>query len=242
MSARNDKNPDNNNWLIGGGIYLTLLLLVIALDPTIGIALFVFSALVALAAAGVMYLRPRYFSGRSTRVQSFAARLRERLESCQRQEDKFRDEANNIRESIGRLRDDLDKSTTAPAEELAKGEKLITALKAEFDLRHTKALFFADCATRLKQMLDRHQLSESLAARRKELDEMRATNFDDEAAVEETRYHLEQDGIQLETIAELTKDVGEYFKTEQAEELRLRLEKLRKNILGGAQPTEEKKS
>ncbi|NJC28139.1 hypothetical protein [Neolewinella antarctica] len=243
MSAKTDPTEPNwNNLLIAGAAYLLVLFGIITLNPFVGVVLFLFSSLVALATAAVFFLRRKVDVRKETKDQGLGARLRRRLTACQRQEDKFRDEADAIRVSIEELRNDLERSTTAPAEELERGEKVLKALKAEFDLRHTKALFFADCATRLKQLLARHQLNDNIARRQKELSTLRATNFDDEAAVEETHYHLEQDSIQIETVSELSKEVGDYFKTEQAEELRQRLEKLRTKILRPTQPSDKKKS
>lgn len=242
MSApKKNSPPDLNNLLLAGVAYLTFVMIALYVNPLVGIGLFVFGILVSIATASFYYLRRGLGEFTAKEDQSFGARVRRRLRDCEMQEDKFRDQANTIKKNIDNLQNDLDRSKTAPAEEIARGEKVIAALKAEFDLRHTKALFFADCATRLKELLDRHQLNESIAAHQKELSRLRATNFDDEAAVEETRYHLEQDSIQLETLSELTKDVGEYFKTEQAEELRQRLEALRSKIVGKPQPSDDKK-
>ncbi len=160
----------------------------------------------------------------------FGQRVSLRLDSCQQKELRFRTEAESIRESIAALRDDLDRSEQAGTDEKERAGQLIKEFEAEFNLRLAKAAFFADCATKLRELLDRHRLHESIAARKRELDELRKTNFDDEASLEETRYHLEQDSIQLETIAELTKDISISFKAEQAEELRAKLEKLRTSL------------
>ncbi|OAV42766.1 hypothetical protein [Lewinella sp. 4G2] len=244
MNAPNDKEPDYNHWLIGGGILFSFLLIAIAINPIVGISLFLFCALVTLFVLVFLLIRnPGFFRRQAQPAKTdLSSRLQQRLLDCEMRENKFRDEANAIRERIGELRTSLDKNTTAPAEEVTKAEELIKALKAEFDLRHTKALFFADCATRLRQLQDRHQLNQRMAASRAELRALRATNFDDEATVEETRYHLEQDAIQLETISELTKDVGDNFKADKAEELRLRLEKLRKDILSNGASLNGKKN
>lgn len=161
---------------------------------------------------------------------NFGQRVTQRLQNCQEKELRFRSEAEDIRQSIAALRDDLERSDKAGADEKVRAGQLIKEFEAEFNLRLAKASFFADCATKLRELLDRHRLQESIAARKRELDELRKTNFDDEASLEETRYHLEQDSIQLETIAELTKDISISFKAEQAEELRAKLEKLRTSL------------
>jgi len=160
----------------------------------------------------------------------FGQRVNMRLQSCQEKEHRFRSEAESIRESIAALRDDLERSDKAGTDEKERAGQLIKEFEAEFNLRLAKAAFFADCAAKLRELLDRHRLHESIAARKRELDELRKTNFDDEASLEETRYHLEQDSIQLDTIAELTKDISISFKAEQAEELRAKLEKLRTSL------------
>ena len=59
---------------------------------------------------------------------------------------------------------------------------------------------------------------------------LRQSNFDDEAAVEETRFSIEQDSIELDTIVELSNSAIASSKTEQTEDLRERLERLRTSL------------
>lgn len=243
MNAPFDKeDPNLNKLLFAAGVYLTLLLTLVAINPIWALAFFVFGNLVALVTLGIYYLR-RIVEGTSLKSEeSFSVRVSRRLLECQLQEDKFRDEANAIRKSFHELQDDLNRNTDVPAEEISRAEKIISALKAEFDLRHTKALFYADCATRLQQILDRHNLHESINQRQRELNRLQASYQDDTATVEETRLHLEQDSNQLDAIAAISKDVGNYFKADQAKELRERLENLRGKVLGNPQAKDENKS
>lgn len=160
----------------------------------------------------------------------FSRRVAERLADCREREERFRDEGERILKSISTLRDDLSRNANSSSEEVDRAQQVIKELEAEFSLRHAKASFFADCAERLRVLLDRHRLVESIAARRRELRDLRQSNFDDEAAVEETRFSIEQDSIELDTIVELSNSAVASNKTEQTEDLRDRLERLRATL------------
>ncbi len=231
MSAPENKpSPDTPTKLIILGIYLTVVILVLRLMPALA-----FMLLGLGMSGGLLYygwqmqrdLRKKYSKPDTS---DFATRVRQRYQDCQQKEEKFRSEAEGIRQSITKLREDLERSVDVNEDERTQAESLIKEFEAEFNLRHAKASFFADCAAKLKTLLDRYQLQESITARKRELEALRSTNFDDEATLEETRYHLERDTVELDTITELGKEVFVSFKAEQAEELRDRLEKLRSRL------------
>ncbi|MEM9526431.1 MAG: hypothetical protein AAGA31_07460 [Bacteroidota bacterium] len=234
MSARGkDPKSDNSHYLIYAAAYLTAVFLLMRFIPQLAILLLVLGVTFAAVLLGMKMVdgvKAGRNQFRKNTKNDFKSRVRTRLHECKASEARFREEAETVRESIRKLRDDLDRISTTDESELERGQTLIKELQAEFNLRHAKAAFFADCATKLQQLLDRHRLQESIAARKKELEALRETNFDDEASVEETRYHLEQDSIELATITELSQDIAVSFKAEQAEELRARLEKLRGSL------------
>ena len=223
-----EQGPDYTRILLTGGLVVLCLLLLLRVNPP---AAFM-GALVG-AAVGFVYLGGYLKgwlgkkSGRPSDDSEFAQRVSDRLEDCRSREERFRDEGERILHSIATLRDDLSRNPQVDATEVAKAEAVIRELESEFSLRHAKAAFFADCAQKLKELLDRHRLVESISARRRELRSLRQTNFDDEAVVEETRFHVEQDTIELDTIVELSNTAVNSNKAEQADDLRRRLEELR---------------
>ena len=198
------------------------------------------AALLLLGFGGYQHFRKTVFAGKDSfggNKNTFAGRIEARLLECRVKEEQFRNESHFIRDRIQGLREDLERSSRADESERARAQVLIKEFEAEFDLRHAKVSFFNECAERLEELLARHRLHQSINDRKKELEQLRQSNFDDEATMEETRYHLEQDTIQLDTIAELTQDATVSFKAEQAEELRQRLEKLRSSLGGrGEEP------
>lgn len=208
----------------GGALIVLMLLLRVApgLAATLGLLL-----LMSAPYVGYQVWRAHRTAAPAADPYSFGGRVQQRYADCVAKEERFREEAERIRLSIVTLREDLERSNDATDQEAERARALIKDFEAEFNLRHAKAAFFGDCAAKLKALLDRHRLQESIAARRRELDDLRQTNFDDEAALEETRYHLEQDTRELDTIAELSQEAFASFKAEQAEELRERLEALR---------------
>lgn len=228
MNTPRDPESELYTYLLVGSVYLALALLSFRLFPQVAILLLVIGAVAVLGwllVVGRQKFRARVLKRKGD--NTFAGRIQARLAECRDKEAQFRNEAEFIRDRIRSLREDLKRSARADEAEKARAQVLIKEFEAEFNLRHAKASFFADCTKRLEELLARHQLNLSITARKRELEELRKTNFDDEASIEETRYHLEQDTIQLDTITELSRDISVSFKAEQAEELRARLEKLR---------------
>ena len=222
---------DLTRLLLLGGVALISLLLLLRIYPPMAFMAFAIGATVGFFLLGGKLLHLVGGGERKREEQSdFSRRVKERLDDCRRREESFRDEGERILKSIATLRDDLSRNPSADAVEVSKAEAIIKELEAEFSLRHAKASFFGECAVRLRELLDRHRLVESMAARRRELRELRQTNFDDEAAVEETRFSIEQDSIQLDTIVELSNSAAQSNKAEQAEALRDRLERLRSSL------------
>ncbi|WP_420458008.1 hypothetical protein [Neolewinella sp.] len=230
-----EQGPDTSRLLIIAAVALLSLLLLLRIYPPMAFMAFVLGSTVGFFLLGGRLMgaldgTPLFGRRKTERDSAFSQRVAERLADCRQREERFRDEGERILNSIATLRDDLARNTAADATETAKAEAVIKELEAEFSLRHAKASFFADCATKLRELLDRHRLVESIAARRRELRELRQTNFDDEAVVEETRFSIEQDTIELDTIVELSNSAASSSKTEQAEDLRERLERLRSTL------------
>lgn len=231
MNTRVNFDDEPTIHALSGAACLLMALFLFRLSPAVGLAIFLVGVGL-LAYAGYQFGRRKFREQRSAKADknSFGGRIKARLAECRRKEEQFRNEAHYIRERISSLRSDLEKGAKADEAEKARAQVLIKEFEAEFNLRHAKVSFFTDCIARLEELLARHQLHQSIMDRKRELEELRKSNFDDEAAMEETRYHLEQDTIQLDTIAELSKDIAVSFKAEQAEELRVRLEKLRGSL------------
>ncbi|WP_116125368.1 hypothetical protein [Lewinella sp. IMCC34183] len=235
-----EHGTDLTRLLLLGGVALLTLLLLLRIYPPAAFMGFAIGATVGFFLLGERLTGLFGKGGRTETDESdFAQRVAARLEDCRNREEGFRDEGERILKSIATLRDDLSRNPTAAPEAVAKAEAIIKELEAEFSLRHAKASFFGECATRLRELLERHRLVESMAARRRELRELRQTNFDDESIVEETRFSIEQDTIQLDTIVELSNSAANSSKAEQAEALRDRLERLRSTLGKQDRPTGE---
>ena len=230
MSASNpESGPDYPKLAAGLGAYLLVVLVMLRIRPALAIALLLLGALGAIGYYGYKFYRG-VRKGRETyqlNSRDIGERIRARRAECQRKEEQFRTEAETIRETIAELRSDIERLPTADETETERARNLIADFEAEFNLRHAKASFFADCAAKLGALHDRYRLQQSVARRKRQLDELRATNLDDEAQLEETRYHLERETIELDTIVELSREAFATLKAEQAEELRARLDKLR---------------
>ncbi len=238
-----EQGPDLTRVLMIGGLILLSLLLLLRIYPPMAFMAFALGCVLGFFLLGDQLTK--WISGerpfnkqKAPQASEFSTRVADRLADCRRREERFRDEGERILKSISTLRDDLERNKSADAQETGKAETVIKELEAEFSLRHAKASFFADCAARLRELLDRNRLVESIAARRRELRDMRQNNFDDEAAVEETRFSIEQDSIELDTIVELSNSAASTHKAAQAEDLRARLERLRSSL--GKQGSQEK--
>lgn len=237
------QGPDLPRVLITAALILLSMALLLRVHPPMAIMAFAIGSGVGFFLLGDKFSKwlvgtkatgSRYEGGDS----EFSQRVADRLYDCRQREERFRDEGERILKSIATLRDDLARNSGVAVDEVARAEQVIKELEAEFSLRHAKASFFADCAEKLSELLDRHRLVESIAARRRELRELRQSNFDDEAAVEETRFSIEQDSIELDTIVELSNSAVASSKTEQTEDLRERLERLRTSLGKGTKESQ----
>ncbi|MCP9236722.1 hypothetical protein [Lewinella sp. JB7] len=232
---KSEQGPDFSRVLLIGGLIVLSLLLLLRIYPPVAFMAFFVGSIVGFFLLGSKIIDPaavkQLFSPNTGQERDeFSRRVAERLKDCRQREERFRDEGERIMHSIATLRDDLARNPAADPGETSRAEQIIHELETEFSLRHAKASFFADCAQRLRELLDRHRLVESIAARRRELRELRQSNFDDEAAVEETRFSIEQDSIELETIVELSNNAVTTEKASQTEDLRQRLEQLRMTL------------
>ncbi len=226
-----EHGTDLTRLLLLGGAAILCLLLLLRIYPPMAFMAFAIGATAGFFLLGTQLTEWLGMKRRHTDSETdFSRRVSERLADCRQREENFRDEGERILKSIATLRDDLSRNPAADPAEVTKADAIIKELEAEFSLRHAKASFFADCSARLRELLDRHRLVESMAARRRELRELRQTNFDDEAVVEETRFSIEQDSIQLDTIVELSHSAANSSKAEQAEALRDRLDRLRSSL------------
>lgn len=232
---KSPQGPDLPRTLLIVGVALLSLLLLLRIHPPVAFMLFLVGSAVGFFLLGGKAIdlasgQSLFQRGPKPAPNAFSLRVAERLADCRAREERFRDEGERILKSIATLRDDLTRNTVADATEVTRAEAVIGELEAEFSLRHAKASFFADCAAKLEELLHRHRLVESIAARRQELRDLRQTNFDDEAVVEETRFSIEQDTIELDTIVELSNSAASSSKAEQAQDLRDRLEQLRSTL------------
>lgn len=230
---KSPQGPDIPRLLTVGAVTLMSLSLLLQFAPSFSFVAFIIGSSVGYFLLGgelERWMTNWGAGGKKGEDTEFSRRVSARLYDCREREENFRDEGERILKSIATLRDDLARNPDAAEEEIGRAEQLIKELEAEFSLRHAKASFFADCSVKLEELLARNQLVESIAARRRELREMRRTNFDDEAAVEETRFSIEQDGIELDTIVELSNSAIASDKTSQTKDLRERLERLRTSL------------
>ncbi len=230
---------DPQRLLLLTGVVVVSAVLLLRIHPPLAVALLSFS-LGAMFFILIQLSREAIRRKRQHDPDEFGTRVAARLAEARASEARFREESDGIMRSIRTLREDLDASKQVSEADRERADGLVRELDAEFSLRNAKAAFFSDCAGRLEELLGRHRLLESMQARRRELDALRANNFDDESAVEEARYHLEQDNIELDTIMELSREIGDSSHVQQAEDLRRRLDKLREALNGATNSVRKK--
>ena len=149
MSAPGNKpKPESQTILLVAGIYFTFTILLMRMMPPLAITLLLLGLIGVVAYVGFLFSQNLRDKLRPDKNSGFIYRVRGRYQDCLQKEEKFRSEAEGIRQSIATLRDDIDRSETAGEEEVARAQSLITEFEAEFNLRHAKASLFADCATK----------------------------------------------------------------------------------------------
>ncbi len=107
---------------------------------------------------------------------------------------------------------------------------LLEAYKKERRLRITKQEFFKASQEKLGIMLKNKSISEDLAAKKAQLEELREEQYEELAELETIRYDIESDVFYLDAIDELSEKILAQKTAQSADTLKLELEKMTEKL------------
>lgn len=137
-------------------------------------------------------------------LKTTAGQISSHLKFCEAQQKKLEEEQNNIQQSLIDLTQQLNRTAGLPQSVEQKTKNLIKGFEKEKKLRQTKIQFFEQCTSKLKTLLEQHQLLQTLEEKKQELERYQDQHYDDLAKMESLRWEVEQEAVKLETLQDLS--------------------------------------
>lgn len=157
---------------------------------------------------------------------TLAGRMEQRMDTCRIHIAEYEDEVEELREDLDALREKLQQLGTPHPESQRETRRLIQEFEHEIELRQSKINFFRQCLGQLEELLRQHRLNLEIQRGREKIDELKQRRTDDVANMEEMRYQVEQETIQLDTITELSQRAAAAEELDQTEFLRGEIQKM----------------
>lgn len=191
---------------------------------------FVLIALLLLVALGFSIMGLITFVKKRQKERTFkrstVGQVRSRIDYCRSQIQKNKDELEQIRQDIRELERDLDPGVEIAPQHKREGESLIEGFRSEFKLRQTKIGFFEACVQKLEVLIHNHNIASQLVEKKKALEQLKESHYEELAAMEELRTQVEMDTHYLNTIRELSTQMFLSQTVDDALLLKLELEKM----------------
>ncbi|PSR12300.1 MAG: hypothetical protein C7N36_12415 [Bacteroidetes bacterium] len=221
------RNTDVTRLVFGGTAALLSLLLILRFLPFMRFFLFI---ILAAALVGVLWWWWRQVWEEKTTAKAFeqttVGQIQSRLQACQEQVEKLRQEQQQILKSKQELEKQLRAGRQLPESVAAETRRLVHGFEQENTLRQTKVLFYQQCATKLESLLEQHQLLATLEHKKRELEQYREQHYDDLAAMEALRWDVERETTSLEVIQDLSTRMQSSSGLEDVLHLQKELEKI----------------
>lgn len=211
-----------------------LMLLVLAMLSLRFLAAFRFLIFIFLGAALVglplYWLWQRMQSRKTERAfsKSLEGRVNQQMVRLEELAEKNQEELEVINTTL----QDIQRKAQEPLSSSNKQELqgLLAAYRKERRLRVTKQAFFEASREKLSIMLKNKQISEELAAKKAQLEELREEQFEELAELENIRYDIESDIFYLDAIDELSEKLLAQRTSQSADTLSLELEKMTEKL------------
>ena len=153
-----------------------------------------------------------------------------RQRHCRQQIERLELEVQDIYLNILELKAQLSPSFDIPISTRQETARLVKAFQKESDLRKTKIVFYRTCLEKLQALLHNHQLTKKLEIKQYKLKQLQEKNYEELGKMEQFKSNLEQDQYYLETIETLTLRMLKSGTLDTAEELRLELVEMTKDL------------
>lgn len=188
----------------------------------------------ALAAAGIaIYLVWQIFDqGRRKRQmeETTEGRAQLKIDFCKSEIEKNKIEMARIHQSIDELRGHVKAGSGLAPKKREEAVRLIREFEAEMELRKAKVVFFETALRKLENMLRSIQLSQTIEAKEEELKRLKEARYDDLASMEELRSDVEVENLYLDTIDQLSLQLGSSTSLENALNLQKELEEMTRGL------------
>ena len=130
--------------------------------------------------------------------------IKARLDNCEVQIQRLKEEAKKIRRSMKELEQQLKADGDVPDSMRAKTESVLMGFRQELQLRQTKISFYQQCSEKLEKVLRHHELLAAVEQKKEELESLRQQHYDEIADMEQLRLEVEREDTYLDTIQELS--------------------------------------
>ncbi|MEL7221384.1 MAG: hypothetical protein AAGJ93_08710 [Bacteroidota bacterium] len=190
--------------LLAGVVSLSLLML-LSILPMLRFFLLIILTVLFIAVL-LYYYRQTQQEKQSEKafLKTTAGQITTHLKECEAQKKKLEEEQNSIQKSLIDLTQQLQHTASLPASVAGKTQELIKGFEKEKKLRQTKIQFFEQCTAKLEALLAQHQLLQTLAEKKAELDRYQDQHYDDLAKMESLRWEVEQETVKLESLQNLS--------------------------------------
>ena len=223
-----NNQPNIPRLVLFAALVLMVLLILIRIPP-------VFRMLLYLAAVGLaigLFVLARYWWQNRKNIaysRTEKGMADQRIAYCEEQIEKNENELAEINENKRELIEKMTQPDIS-SRNYDESKKLVQAFSSEAKLREQKIAFFRVCIGKLRRLKHNHDLSETIAEKRKKLDEFKENHYDDLADLEELKTELEMSTTYLETIETLSLRMLESTDYDQAKSLHLELQEMTRNL------------
>jgi hypothetical protein len=135
--------------------------------------------------------------------RSPAGQVAQQIEECQQRVEKNAVELEEIRQHLADLSRNLKYGESDNAKARQEAQQLLEAFQRELGIREAKSVFFATCLEKLERLQRHHQLTRLLAEKRKRLEILRESEYQDIAELETIKSAIELEQDHLDTIDSL---------------------------------------
>lgn len=174
----------------------------------------------------------REWSKRQAFENSKEGAIHSKINFCREEINRNKKEIADILENIAELTTRLNENLELTAAYRQETTQLIDDFKKEQQLRTARIDFYDACIRKLEALLHHQQMAQTLARKKEKLKQLKEQNYETLADMEALRSDVEFDAFYLDTIDELSSRMSRSTTVDDAEGLRLELEKMTREIKG----------
>lgn len=172
----------------------------------------------------------REWSKRQAFENSKEGAIHRKINFCREEINRNKKEIADIMENIAELTTRLNENMELTAAYRQETTQLINDFTKEQQLRTARIDFYEACIRKLEALLHHQQMAQTLARKKEKLKQLKEQNYETLADMEALRSDVEFDAFYLDTIDELSNRMSRSTTVDDAEGLRLELEKMTREM------------